>query len=147
MNHKKCGEIGEGIAIGELSKIEVDVAIPLSDNYPYDLILIYKNRFYRAQIKSSSTVSPSKSDSIAFSLRKNNWYNRTIKKYTSFDIDIMLLCDIGRGAIYALGKEDFENRRGFTIRYDKPLNNVKGYHYAHDYVLSTSRLDKILIGL
>ena len=44
VNKKNIGELGEQIAIGELGKYGINVAIPLSDNLPFDIIVYYKNK-------------------------------------------------------------------------------------------------------
>ena len=38
-NKKQLGEIGERIAIGELSKYGLDILLPMSDNLPFDIII------------------------------------------------------------------------------------------------------------
>jgi hypothetical protein len=134
MNHKKLGELGESIVIGELAKLGIDVAIPLSDNYPYDLIIIYDGDFYRAQVKTSTMVSRN-GTSTEFRMRKNNWYKRTIKKYSAIDIDVMILCDITRHQVFILGSEDFENNSTFTIR-----------HSDDSYRMTNPRVEQILRG-
>lgn len=46
-NKKQLGEIGERIAIGELSKYGLDILLPMSDNLPFDFVIYYNNKFYR----------------------------------------------------------------------------------------------------
>ena len=44
-NKKQLGEIGERIAIGELSKYRLDILLPMSDNLPFDFVIYYNNKF------------------------------------------------------------------------------------------------------
>lgn len=54
-NKKQLGEIGERIAIGELSKYGLDILLPMSDNLPFDFVIYYNNKFYRTQVKTTAT--------------------------------------------------------------------------------------------
>jgi hypothetical protein len=140
-NHKSVGEQGERITIGELAKFNIDVAIPLSDNYPYDMIAIYNNKLYKIQVKSSNIVS--NTGALVFTLKKNNWYNKTSKKYTSEEIDIFVLCDFN--TIYLLKPEEFNNRSGFTIRLKKTMNSNSIQRLASDYQISEKRIKDVFI--
>ena len=54
-NKKQLGEIGERIAIGELSKYRLDILLPMSDNLPFDFVIYYNNKFYRTQVKTTAS--------------------------------------------------------------------------------------------
>jgi hypothetical protein len=143
MNPKSQGEKGQRVAIGELAKWEIDVAIPMTDNLPWDFILIYKNKLLRVQVKSGQAKCRGIEGSVSFNLESNNWHRKTCKKYTSGDCDLMILCDYEN--IYLLGREDFEGRRSFNIRKQPSRNGqTKGINFHDDYVFSTDRLDKLL---
>lgn len=143
-NPKAEGEKGEAITIGELAKWDIQVALPMSDNLPIDLVLFYNNKLWKAQVKSCGQITTTNSTgSVPFDLTTSNWYKKTTKKYLSDEIDIMLLCDYEN--VYILGPEDFNNRSGFSIRKTKPKNNQsKGINMAEDYILSQERIDKVL---
>ena len=146
MNSKSSGERGQLITLGELGKLGAHVAVPLSDNLPFDLVLVWHGRLYRAQVKSSRRTPASTSGCIEFDLRSSNWYAKTVKTYSAAEIDVMLLCDYER--VYALGPSDFEGRKTFTLRFDAPGNNqTKGLNLASDYLLSVGRLDALLTGV
>lgn len=138
MNYKSNGERGERIAIGELAKYYIDVAIPLTDNLPFDFIVIKNGKLYKVQVKSykkGEEVTP-------FDLSTSNWYSKTIKKYSKQDIDVMILCDYEN--IFLLGSEDFDNKSSFSIRYKYPENGQrKKIHLAEDYIISQKRIDTI----
>ena len=143
MNPKARGEKGQRIVIGELAKLDVDVAIPLTDNLPFDLVVIYGGKLFKAQIKSSCRAGSLSLGNIVFSLTTNNWYKGTKKKYTSTDCDIMFLCDYKN--VYLLSSGEFSNRASFTIRQKVAVNGQsKGCNMHDNYVLSSSRLEKIL---
>lgn len=139
-NHKQNGEKGERIAIGELSKYDIDIALPMSDNHPYDFIAIVNDKFYRVQVKSSKW----KTDNyIEFSLKKNNWYKKTSKKYTIKEVDVMILCDYD--TVFILGTKDFDNKSSFSIVKNKTDVKCRKYeqHIYSDYVISRDRINEI----
>ena len=136
MNWKEKGEKGERIAIGELAKFDINIAIPLSDNLPFDFIAIYNDKLYRVQVKSSER----KGDYTEFDMRTNNWYSKTSKKYTKNEIDIMLLCDYEY--IFILSHNEFDNRGHFTIRYSKEKQWGNNQHFFEDFVLSKKRIQE-----
>ena len=109
MNSKKKGEIGERISIGELAKFGIDVAIPLTDNLPFDYIIIYKSKLFKAQVKSATP----REDVCEFDLSSNNWYSKTTRKYTKKDVDVFILCDFIN--VFMLVLKDFEDKRSFII--------------------------------
>jgi len=143
MNPKSQGEKGQRIAIGELAKWNIDVALPLTDNLPWDFIMIYKDRLLRVQVKSGEYKGTGVEGSIQFNLRSTNWHSKTCKKYTGGDCDLMLLCDYEN--LYILGPREFDSRRCFSIRRNPSRNGqTKGVNLHSDYVFSTDRLDKLL---
>jgi hypothetical protein len=53
-NPRKQGNAGLGIAIAYLSRIGVDVAIPLTDTQRYDLIIVHDEGMERVQVKTTT---------------------------------------------------------------------------------------------
>lgn len=143
MNNKKKGEIGERIAIGELSKFGLDIILPMSDNLPFDFLIFVDNKFYKCQVKSSFQVSSDSEGAIFFSLVSNNWYSKTEKLYTSNDIDLFILCDGSN--IYLFSQKELEGKKGITIR-TKPTKNcqLKNINLAKDSIISEFRLKQLL---
>jgi hypothetical protein len=139
-NHKQNGEKGERVAIGELAKYDIDVAIPMSDNHPYDFIIIINDKFYRAQVKSSTQIL---NGSLMFALKKNNWYKRTSKKYTSDDIDVMILCDYS--TIYLLTPLEFNNKSSFAISFERKGVGGPIRHSNTKYQISKKRIQEVFI--
>lgn len=138
-NKKQLGEIGERIAIGELSKFGIDILLPMSDNLPYDFVAIVNNKFYKCQVKTSAKLV---NGAIAFSLTSNNWQNKEIHKYTKEEVDIFICCDLQ--SIYLFKFEELEGKSIVTLRYTEALNkNIKGVHFAADYKISEQRLSDV----
>ena len=118
-NKKQLGEIGERIAIGELSKYGLDILLPMSDNLPFDFVIYYNNKFYRTQVKTTAS---------------NNYNKGTVHKYNEDEIDIMICCDLHN--IYIFPECDVANRNSITIREEPPANNQ-----TKDCIISIERLN------
>lgn len=139
-NKKQLGEIGERIAIGELSKFGLDILLPMSDNLPFDFVILTNNRFYKCQVKTTATKTVN--NSMTFNLTSNNWNKGTIHKYNSQEIDIIICCDLNN--IYLFPECDVENRNSITIRSTVPVNNqIKGINFVEDCIISTQRLEYV----
>lgn len=139
---KVKGEKGQLITIGELAKWDIQIAIPLSDNLPFDFILIVNDKLFKAQVKTSERKGTNTKGSISFKLTTNNWHKKTEKKYSEEDIDVMILCDYNN--IYLLDKDDFSGRSSFNIRREPSANNQqKRVNLAEDYVISRKRIDLV----
>jgi len=134
MNPKEKGEKGQRIVIGELAKCDLSVAIPLSDNLPWDLVVISSNgSLLKAQVKTSSESV--NNGSVVFGLYSNNWYSGSTKKYDENDCDIMLLCDYEN--VYLLTPDEFTGRKCFTIRKEASKNGQsKNVNLAEKYLLA-----------
>lgn len=139
MLHRERGELGELVAAAELKKHRVGIAVPWGDELPFDLVLYWKGRLFRAQVKSAAH----KDGCIRFDLVSRNPTRYHV--YTTADCDVMVLCDYERA--YLLGPDEFSGRRSFTIRTEPTKNKqTKGCHWHKDYVLSPSRIRRILEG-
>jgi hypothetical protein len=57
-NPRQQGNAGLGIAIAYLSRIGVQVAIPLTDTQRYDLIIVHDDRMERVQVKTTTQRNP-----------------------------------------------------------------------------------------
>jgi PD-(D/E)XK nuclease superfamily protein len=57
-NPRKQGNAGLGIAIAYLSRIGVDVAIPLTDTQRYDLLMVHDAGMERVQVKTTTMRDP-----------------------------------------------------------------------------------------
>lgn len=100
-NNKQIGEIGERIAIGELSKYGLDILLPMGDNLPFDFVVYTNNKFYKCQVKS--TNERTENDSLRFNLTSNNWYSGEIHQYHDDEVDVLICCDLDK--IYSLSQK------------------------------------------
>lgn len=144
-NNKHKGENAQKFVIAALARYDVEVALPMSDNLPFDLIAIYKGHLFKVQVKSSSK-SEGGEGSISFKCTSSNWWKKTTKKYTSQDTDILIGYDYENGGVYLLSPHNFVNRRSFTIRKTSSKNNQKKrMNLAADYELSEKRLKEVFV--
>jgi hypothetical protein len=139
-NNKQIGEIGERVAIGELSKFGLDILLPMSDNLPYDFVVYLNNKFYKCQVKS--TNSRDKEGSWRFSLTSNNWNKGIVHEYTKNDVDIIICCNLSQ--IFLFTFEEIEGKKNIYIRDTPPKNNqTKGINLSDDYIISEERILKV----
>ena len=139
-NHKNVGERGERIAIGELAKYDIDILTPMSDNLPFDLVVYYNNKFFKCQVKTTSCKT--KNDSFVFNIESNNWYSKTIHKYTNDEVDVFILCDLNN--IYLLKFDEVEGKSNFIIRNSIPKNGcLENVNFASDYIISEKRIKEV----
>lgn len=54
MTHTTTGNLGEAIAIAELSKMGYAISVPLNNNLPYDLLADKEGAIYKVQVKTSN---------------------------------------------------------------------------------------------
>lgn len=139
-NNKQIGEIGERIAIGELSKYGLDIMLPMSDNLPFDFIVYVNNKFYKCQVKT--TNSEIKTNSYRFSLTSNNWNKKTEYLYNKDDYDVLICCNLQ--TIFLFKYSDVENKKNICIREHLAKNNqTKGIHFYNECIISQERLKYI----
>jgi protein-arginine kinase activator protein McsA len=142
MNYKSIGELGQNCVIGELSKYGLGISFLLSDNYPFDFIVIAGKKLFKVQVKTSTKNK--EEEYVDFNLTSSNWYKGTTTKYTKDDCDIIICYDLVNHNSFLLAPKDFENRRSFTIRYKKSKNNQsKTVNWYEDYILSAKRIKEI----
>lgn len=139
INKKNIGELGEQIVIGELGKYGIQVAVPLSDNLPFDIIVYYNNNFFKCQVKSTNRY---KDGYCFFSLTSENGYLRKTHYYTHDEVDVFILCDLNN--IFLFTFDELNNKKSLTLRYDNPINNQqKNINYAIDYIISLERIKEV----
>lgn len=139
-NRKSLGEIGERIAIGELAKFGIDVMLPMTDNLPFDLVVYYNNKFFKCQVKTSKFITPQ--GSMLFDITTNDWYTKTVHKYTSEEVDVWILCDLK--TIYLLKFGEVDCKKAITLRTSPTKNRQSmGIRYAKDYIISEQRIKEV----
>jgi hypothetical protein len=140
VNYKTIGDRGQNCAIGELAKFGLGVAFPLSDNYPFDLIVIAGEKLFRMQVKSSSLHT---AGTVAFKLTTNNFYRGDTKNYTTKDCDVLGCYDLRRHQLYLLDPSTFEGRRSFNIRFSSAKNDCGTSNSHDDFVISAKRVKEV----
>lgn len=142
-NNKQLGEIGERVAIGELSKYGIDILLPMSDNLTFDFVIVYDNKFYKCQVKTTDSVEDT--EAYRFSLTSNNWNKGTTYHYTREDYDILICYNKMLDELYVFSFKEVEGKANIYIRSTKPKNNqVKGIIFNYDCILSEERLKEVL---
>jgi hypothetical protein len=141
MNWKQVGDRGQNCVIGHLSRYGLGIAFPLSDNYPFDFVIIAGDKLFKAQVKSSSYHM---NGSIFFGLSTNNFYKGTTYTYTAKHCDVILGYDLRRDVTYILTPKEFEKKRSFTIRFEATRNGQeKTINWHDDYALSEQKIKDI----
>ena len=140
VTYKQDGEKGERIVIGELAKFDIGVAIPLGECHRFDLIIIYNNKLWKAQVKSSKKHRPKRANVVEFNIKQCGTYG--VRKYSKKDCDVMILCDYE--TIFLLKPEDFVNKSSFSVRYKPPFKDSrKDYKFFEKYVISEQRIKEV----
>ncbi len=127
---KRQGDIGEAMIIAEATKRGYQVAIPLGEDWRYDLIVLRKNRLERVQCKYT------KSDGSMLVVRcrsSNNW-NQI--HYTSKDIDWIAVYDeTTQQSYFVPSKMLGKGRSAINLRLKPTKNNQEKYiRWAKDYI-------------
>ena len=146
MNMKEQGEESVRIAIGELAKFHISAAVLLTDNEPFDLIVIVDGRLFKAQVKSSGVEADRDvvKNSVKFKCSTSNWHKKTTKKYKKGDFDLMICVDMRDFSVYLVEPEKVMGKRTFQIRLSDSKNGQKKFcNMRNDYLLSKERIKSI----
>lgn len=142
MNWKTLGEMGENALIGELSKFGLHVAVPLSDNIPFDLIVITDKKLFKVQVKSSSYYT--NCGCVSFGIGSHNFYKAQRESYKKEDCDVFALYDLRSQKVYLITREELGDQKSFSIRLKEAKNNQSSNcNFAEDLVLSSKRIEEI----
>ena len=57
INTHSIGDVGEAVAVSEFTKAGLAVSIPLTANLPYDLLVDYKGKIYKVQVKTTEKIN------------------------------------------------------------------------------------------
>ena len=142
-NNKAKGEKAQSIVIGHFAKYGIVVALPMSDNLPWDFIAIVKDELYKVQVKSADETRDSDEKRVNFSFRTSNWWKKTTKKYNRKEVDAFIGCDFIDDKVFLFSYKQFENRRSFTIRKDG-----KRWKKCNDeslFILSEKRINEVFV--
>lgn len=131
MTTKEQGIIGQAKVLAEFESLGIPVSIPFGDNLPYDLIIDYKGKLYKVQVKTSSQEREGKTE---FGIKKNriNTKENYITYYQENEVDFYALYAIKRNKIYLVPFEE-AGTSSIAIRYEYPKRSQTGIKMEDDY--------------
>lgn len=91
MTHTTQGNIGEAIAISELTKQGYTISIPLTNNNSYDLVVEKEGVFNTVQVKTSSVSKTEGSWSVYIATSGGNTRKNVIKKFDKDAVDYLFV--------------------------------------------------------
>jgi len=127
---KTKGDLGVTIVMADVSKKGYKIAIPMGEDWDYDLIVLKNRKLERVQVKYTESDGRVIHASCCST---NNW---NIKKYSQQMIDWLAVYDKTSDKCYYIPSSFMgEGRHHINLRLVKPANNQqKGIHYAKDYL-------------
>lgn len=127
---KEKGDLGEAIILSDILRRGYKVALPIGEDWDYDLIVLRNDSLQRVQCK----YTESSKEVINVVCRScNNWVN---KKYKQSEVDWMACYDKNTDKCYYIPSRLLgEGRSGISLRIDPPKNNqIKKVLYAKDFL-------------
>lgn len=118
-NPRKQGHAGLGIAIAYLSRIGVDVAIPLTDTQRYDLIIVHDEGMERVQVKTT-TVKQGRNYYARLTTIGGNHTQVKVRKFEPTDFEwLFVIC--GDATAYMIPTQAISARTGLLLgqRYEQ----------------------------
>ena len=139
MNSKDKGNIGEAILLAELTKRQIQVAIPFGDNARYDLIAEFNGKLNKIQIKYCGQTTENNSFICPCASSTNHTTNKHLSTYEE-DVDYMAFYLAPIDKTLLVPTEKIIGKKTITFRIDPPKNGQQtGINLVEDYTL-----DKIL---
>ena len=126
---KDKGDLGEGVILADILKRGYKVAIPIGENWNYDLIVLRCGKLERVQCK----YTESSNGVVKVACRScNNW---SVKKYLCSDIDWIACYDKTEDKIYYIPSNLLGNGRNtISLRLAPSKNNQnKKILFAKDF--------------
>jgi hypothetical protein len=134
-NTKEIGNLTELQCITGLYALGCDISIPFGNSQKYDLIMDYKGKLYKVQVKhAKDEFTDGEVTHFSFKTRwqGHNMTGYTQTSYTKEDIDYF--ATYHNGKVYLIPVEECSGATK-TIRYVPPKNNQRiGISFAQDYV-------------
>src|SRR4051812_42170606 len=107
------------------------VSVPTSPAR-YDLVIDWRGKLYRTQVKYASSGSKRSSGVVTVGLRRGFGGKR---RYLSDEIDVVLVYVPQIDSVCWFGPEVFQNRTGIILRYEPAKNNnTKKITLAQDHI-------------
>lgn len=135
MNSKEIGNLTELQCITNLYALGCNISLPFGNSQKYDLILEYKNKLYKVQVKhANETLENGK---IAYFTFKTRWqsHNQSGYAWTPYtEEDIDLFATYCNGEVFLIPISECSASMK-TIRFIPPKNGqIKGISFAKDYL-------------
>jgi hypothetical protein len=113
-NPRWQGEIGLTDAIGFFGRREMVVSLPLADNQGYDLVVEWRRRLLKVQVKTTTRRSPRGRFEVMLATAGGNQSFHTVKFFDRDAVHLLyVLTDAGDR--YVIPAELIEARRGISL--------------------------------
>ena len=117
---KRKGDLGEAMVMADVLRRGYKVAIPVGEDWRYDLVVLRKGNLVRVQCK----YVESNGEFLAIPCRSSN--SRLVKRYTSDEIDWMACYDKTTDKCYYCPSDVLGvGMSVLTLRLSAPKNNQK----------------------
>lgn len=123
------GDLGEAMILADVVRRGYKVALPLGDDWPFDLVVYRNGKFERVQCKYTE------SDGKVIHARCMSASDWVQYKYTSKDIDWLVVYDKTTDACYYIPAELLgSGKRSLSLRLIPSINKqTKGTRLASDF--------------
>ena len=134
MNTKEIGNLTELQCITGLYSLGCDISIPFGNSQKYDLIMDYKGKLYKIQVKHANEKTDG--NLVTHFTFKTRWQSHNTtgysqNSYTKEDIDFFATYNQGR--VFLIPIEECSGAEK-TIRYTLPKSGQKiGINFAENY--------------
>lgn len=127
---KEKGDIGEAMVMADVLRRGYKVAIPVGEDWRYDLIVLRNGKLERVQCKYT------KSDLRIVSVKCRSTNNWSTHKYTSEDLDWIATYDDTTKRVYYIPSSMLSSGRSeIKLRLSPPRNKQqRGINLATDFV-------------
>lgn len=117
---QRKGDLGEAMIIAEVTRRGYRVALPISEDCPFDIIVLREGRLERVQCK----YTESNGRTVVLKCRStNNWNNR---KYTADELDWLAVYDKTSNRCFFLPASLLgKGRATINLRLSAPRNGQK----------------------
>ena len=130
LNTKQIGNLTELQCITALYELGCDISIPFGNSQKYDLIMDYKGKLYKVQVKHST-----EHENTHF-IFKTRWQSHNTSGYSQNSYskeDIDFFATYCKGKVYLIPIEQCSGAEK-TLRFVPPKNGqIKGINFAKDY--------------
>lgn len=135
MNSKSKGNIGESVALAELTKRGIQVSIPFGDNARYDLIADFNGKLNKIQVKYCNQTIENNSIICPCASSTNHTTNKHYDTYQN-DVDYFIFYLAEWDKTIMVPIEIIGDRKSITFRLEPPkATNQNGYNLVNDYIL------------